>query len=311
VSTVLQDIGLGLSGKTAITTVYRPWTPQQTYLFYGSLTNVAQVASFEFYVLAGDGAPTITAGFVKLNVIDRPQRVGFTVPAGYDPITMDVPIQFESWVRQPADKSAIQHVGSISQALTTNQVPDNVEADIQKLEWMAGRGKLYASPPDLGVGSPATGDPPLVTVRSIDGTGSETNLIPPNLHGLEWIVSSIAYDTNPLRDRLGNRRRQAATVTLTQFIAAAGSGLDSPTTRAKARNTQTHYQRPVVTTAAVNTIGLITETYVFNPTWQAKLAVLALNKKLGVGGVHIRSVNQTLPVGTIIQIPATLTIAAP
>ena len=204
--------------------MYSPWTTQQVFSFFGSLTNVAEVATFQFFVLAGAGAPTITAGFVKLNIIDRPQRKGFTVPAGYDPITMDVPVQFEALVAQPVGKFAIT---------------SSVEYDIQQLEWMAGRGKLFATQPDKGVGAPATGDPPIVLVASFDSQGNETNLIPPNLHGVEWLVSSINYDTNPYRSINGDRVRQAATITLTEFIASAGTTLDSPTTRAKARNTQT------------------------------------------------------------------------
>lgn len=311
--TIFSDPSIGVLNignpvSTPPTTVYSPQTTQQLLLFVGSLTNVAQVATFSFWVLAGSGAPTITAGFVKLNVIDRPQRKGFTVPAGYDPITLSVPIQFESWVTQPPGTSMYPRFS------VGGNTPGTIEFDIQKLEWMAGRGKLYASLPDRQVGAPATGDPPLVTVRSIDSTGVESNLIPPNLHGLEWIISGIQYDGDPLRDRNGNRRRQAAVVTLTEFIAAAGSGLDSPTTRAKARNAQMADHLGVIATAALNTIGVLTEAYVFNPTWQAKLSVLANNQTVNAPGnvsLTVRSVNQVLPPGSFVKIPSVLTIAAP
>ena len=300
-STTLNGIGAPAAGTiTPLTRVYRPWTPGQVYSFVGSLTNVAEVNTYQFFVLAGDGAPTITAGFVKLNVIDRPQRKGFTVPAGYDPITLSVPVQFESWVSQPPGQSAIYSEDAAGNDGT-------VETDIQKLEWMAGRGKLYSAFFAGQVGAPATGDPPLVTVRSIDGSGRETNLIPPNLHGLDWIVASITYDTSPLRGPSGNRRRQAATVTLTEFVAAAGTGLDSPSTRAKARSTQASYGTylTVGATSALNTIGKLTETYASNPTFQTKLAVLAFNK----AKLNVKSVNQVLPAGTVVLIPSQFTVA--
>src|SRR5271169_3480345 len=46
-------------------------------------------------VLAGEGAPTVTGGWVKVASVARFQRVSFTVPEGYDPITMVIPVQFE------------------------------------------------------------------------------------------------------------------------------------------------------------------------------------------------------------------------
>lgn len=274
-------------------TVYAPFVSPQLYTFVGSLTNVAEVATFSFQVLAGDGPPNITAGFVKLNVIDRPQRKGFTIPAGYDPISVDIPVQFESWINQPAGQHAIT---------------SNVDYDIQQLEWMAGRGKLFASKPDHGVGAPATGDPPLVTVASFDAGGNETNLVPPNLHGVLWIVSNIAYDgDNTILGVSGNRRRVPAVVSLTEYVASAGTTLDSPTTRAKARNALTATNRTYLSTGALNTVSAIVDHYIPNATAQDKQTVrTTTNSKLGV---NIRSVLDKLPVGTKVIIPASLQVA--
>lgn len=300
----------GFATTIPTTTLYQPWTQQQLYVFVGSLSNIAQVATFQFFVLAGDGAPNVTAGWAKINIIDRPQRVGFTVPAGYDPITVDIPIQFESWVRQPPFESAVPFF--LATDLNINTAAQfaglQVEDDIQKLEWMAGRGKLFGfgNVFSKGVGASATGDPPLVTVRSLDANGNETNLIPKNLHGATWLISSISYGV-PLRDRDGNRRRQPATVTLTEFVAAAGSGLDSPTTRARARTTQAGKYLAVQGAGAYNTIAKLVETYCFNPTFQTKVAVLNFNRDR----LKIRSVNQALPAGVNVYIPASLLIAAP
>lgn len=275
--------------------VYAPFTSGQVYSFFGSLSNVAEVASYQFFVLAGDGAPQITAGFVKLNVIDRPQRKGFTVAAGYDPITMDVPVQFESWVRQPTGKFAI-----------TN----SVEHDIQKLEWMAGRGKLFSAAADHGVGAPATGDPPLVQVASFDSGGNETNLIPPNLHGVSWVISTISYDENPLRTSDGNRARQAATVTLTEFVASPGTTLDSPSTRAASRNAQTGKTEVRYSTQTLNTVLKMTVHYTSNQSGstaqQAAQQVLAATK---AAGVSVKSILATLPTGTKVVIPTSLVVS--
>lgn len=182
---------------------YQPWTAQQQLNFVGALKNpsTGQVATYEFTVLAGATRPTITAGFPKVQIIDRARRLGYTMVTGYDPISLDVPIQFEAMVNNPIGKYTGQAV----------------EQDIQKLEWMAGRGKDFATSRPK-VGQAAVGTPPIVTVASFDGGGRETALIPPNVHGLQWLISNISYDTAAISDRQGNRVRQAATVTLTQYV---------------------------------------------------------------------------------------------
>jgi hypothetical protein len=47
-------------------------------------------------VLAGSGAPTVTGGWPKIASVQRFQRESFTVPEGYEPRTLSVPIQFEA-----------------------------------------------------------------------------------------------------------------------------------------------------------------------------------------------------------------------
>lgn len=269
--------------------VYAPYTPQQVYSFFGSLTNIVEVSSYSFFVLAGDGSPTITAGFVKLNILDRPQRKGFTIPSGYDPITMDVPIQFEAVMAQPTGQFAITA---------------DVEYDIATLEWMAGRGKRFAATSSNGVGAPATGDPPLVLVASYDGSGNETNLIPPNVQGVQWVISNIDYDTAAYRNRSGDRIRQAATVTLTEFVASEGTTADSPTVRAKARNVATASYRTYLSTSALNTLAKMTNFYTGLSTEAAYLAVVNANKAT----LKVRSRNQTLPAGSKVLIPTILQV---
>src|ERR1039458_9022877 len=55
-------------------------------------------------VLAGEGAPTISDGWVKVAKVPRFQRVAFTVPEGWEPITMTVPVMFDAMVRTKARK---------------------------------------------------------------------------------------------------------------------------------------------------------------------------------------------------------------
>lgn len=266
-----------------VTQRYAPWTPQQVYQWKGTPqsgpgSSAPTIVSFS--VLAGDGAPTITAGFVKLNVIDRPLRKGFTVVGGYDPITMDIPIQFEGLASQPSGSFGVS--------------PD-IEADIQLLEWMAGRGTYYTNSGGQ-VGSPAAGLPPLVTVASVDSAGTETNLIPPNVQGVKWVISNIAYDTAPYRGRGGNRLRQAATVTVTEYVTVGSAGA-GPTGPGSSTAPVTVYS-----TKALDTMGKLTEYYTGLFTTSSKQAVVALNKPT----LKVTSYNKVLKVGTRVLIPAAL-----
>lgn len=262
--------------------VYVPWTPQQTYQFVGVLTNGVDRATFSFSALAA-APPRVTGGWAKINVIDRPQRLGMTVPQGYDPATLEVSIQFEGLIRQPHGVRAFPGGG--------------VEYDIQQLEWMAGRGKLYGARQDNRVGHPAVGDPPLVSVASYRSDGTESNLIPPNLHGIEWLISHIEYDPNPIRNRHGDRTRQVAAVTLTEFVASPGTTYDSPSTRARARGHGGYTAR--TTTNAIGTIAKITEHYVPKATHKRKMEVLDYNKSR----LHVRSLHQHLKAHTEVRIP--------
>jgi hypothetical protein len=173
---------------------------------------------------------------------------------------------------------------------------------------MAGRGKLFATQPDHGVGAAATGDPPLVTVASYDASYNLTNLIPPDLHGVEWMVTNVVDDQqNTILGNDGNRRRVPTVITLTEYVASGGTTLDSPTTRAKARNAQTGTNKTYQSTAALNTISAIVDHYVPDASASNKQTVrTTTNSKLGV---NIRSVLQKLPLVTKVVIPASLQVA--
>ena len=271
-----------------LTGSYNPALPAQVLQFTGSLTDVAQTSIFAISVLAGAGAPTITGGWAIINTVNRAQRLSYTIPQGYNPLTMDIPIQFEALIAQPSGQYMVS--------------PD-VEADIQVLHWMAGRGKLYASAAANGVGAPATGDPPIVNVASVDGNSRETNLIPIDAQGVDWLISNIAYDTSPILSTAGNRIRQMATVSVIQYVGAPSTTADSPTTRAKARNSGTAGYAWRTSTDAQNTIAKLTEKWAGASSTTALQAVLAANPQL-----KITSWSKALPRGTRVKVPNSIVL---
>jgi hypothetical protein len=266
-------------------------TSAQHIQFSGSLTNGKTNSTVPpFSVLAQDSvAPTVTGGFAKWNIVGRPQRVGFTVIDGYDPVTMTVPVMFDAVTYDP---------------LSTANTGAELERDIQILEWLGGRGKLYAS--GGGVGAPGQGDSPLVSVASVNSQGIETNLIPPNCRDINWVVTGIDYDTGPLRNGAGDRVRQLVTVTLTQHIGAPGTTFDSPSVRAKGNAAASGYTYFTIT-AKDDTIRKIMSFRAHNPQLTAARTVLKLNEK----ALHFsRSVDadltKVLKLGDKIKVPNNL-----
>jgi hypothetical protein len=147
----------------------------------------------DFSVLAGDEPPRITGGYADFSVEDRPERVGITVFDGYGPIVMEVPIRFEGLM---------------------NDGGEAIEANIAKLERMAGRGNFPGA---------SVGPPPIIHVSTTNAAGYAIPLIPLNYQKHEknpnapsWRIIGIDWDSNPLRDDGGRRVRQLAVVTLQQ-----------------------------------------------------------------------------------------------
>ena len=263
-----------------------PASAGQFIMFVGSLTNGSQSSTRHFQVLAGDGAPVITGGWPKWQVIDRPQRLGMTVLQGYDPLTMTVPVMFD----------AVAH-GSA----------DQVEADIEILEWMAGRGRLYRGKPFYA----ATGDSPLVTVQTTNSAGVVIPLIPLSYQGPEvnWLVTDISYDAAALRDKQGRRVRQSATVTLTQYVANEfGRGADSTAIRQTARNGLAGKTVPFKVTRAADTyLKIAAKLGAASRTDDSARAIQQANKTNHDRRVaSVRSIKAQLPIGATIRIPATI-----
>lgn len=147
-----------------------------------------------FSVLAGEQPPRVVRGYQKIEVIDRPQRTGLTHFTGYDPVAMEVPIQFE------------QMLGRDSAG---------VEERIEILERMAGRGNFRGA---------SVGPAPIIRISVTNNTGGIVPLIPPNFqwskqnpHAPQWRISDISWDEDPIRDGSGKRLRQAAVVTVEEY----------------------------------------------------------------------------------------------
>lgn len=146
-----------------------------------------------FHVLAGAEAPRVVSGYQKLEVIDRPGRTGLTHFTGYDPITMEVPIQFEQVIGRDGAW---------------------VEERIALLERMAGRGNFKGA---------SAGPAAILRLSTTNNAGKIIPLLPPNFQWSRqnpsaplWRIADIDWDSNPLRDDGGNRIRQAAVVTVMQ-----------------------------------------------------------------------------------------------
>ena len=256
--------------STFVTLILKDWpTPNRPY----------------FSVLVGDGAGWVpTAGYAKWNVVDRPQRVGLTVFAGYDPVSATLDVQFEGFGSG----------GAIVEANVSGN--PNVEAACQLLEYMAGRGQpLLGIPAAAAVGGP----PPAIWIQTSDSHGAMTNLIPENYQNNaqggpappEWLVSDISWDPNPLRDNSGMRLRQLATITFQEHVVDPLLGIYSATQSFKAQATSTAI---IYSTAGANTLRKLALLLHGGVTLAQSMA--ALN--------NIRSIDKpNLKVGTAIIYP--------
>lgn len=165
-----------------------------------------------FSVLAGEQPPRVVSGYQKLETIDRPGRTGITHFTGYDPITMEVPIQFEGYIERDA----------------------TIEDRIATLERMAGRGDFKGA---------SAGPAPILRLSTTDNTGRIIALIPPNFQWSPqnpsaplWRIADLEWDEDPLRDDRGNRIRQKAVVTVQQHTKVSLE-VKSAAQRSKAKKT--------------------------------------------------------------------------
>lgn len=145
-NTALQEIGFYAYGKTA--------------------AGNSREASFS--VLAQETAPQITGGWVKLAKVQRFQRVSVTVPEGYDPRVLTVPIMFDATAPRGAEVQAAE--GKVAKAIENGAA--QIEENIKALEWMAGREEHPSGE--------VTGEPPYVQVYTV-AKNAKNETIPINL----------------------------------------------------------------------------------------------------------------------------------
>ncbi len=222
-------------------------------------------------VLADEAAPTPSAGYAKWAHIQRPQRTALTVLEGYEPMTLTVPVLFDS--------------------IRDNGIRENVELQIQRLEWMAGRGILFQAPYKPGVGKP-----PLIEVYSAKFEQRATELIPKPFEtpNIKWYVDDLTFDEHPLRGTQGARRRQACVVKLVQYVQDATAAEEG-----KEASSYTVKQ----TTSKLNTVHKLVAHFLVGPRSKLGEAVketMALNKnnkKIG------SNPEKHLKVGTPVKIP--------
>jgi hypothetical protein len=255
----------------------KPYGSLQEIGFFGTNNNGTAKG---ITVLAGDGAPTITEGWVKLAKIQRYQRTSITVPEGYDPRVLTVPILFN--------------------AIAKTKEREEVESNILVLEWMAGRRVLLE-------GEELTGEPPYVQVYSTQANPNNlTNLVPRQFQSETssgrgqqlWWITGIAFDPNPIRDRGGERLRQAATVTLTEVVATQGAIESAERSATKAKNKY----KTFTVTSAINTIRKIAQAEHRPKQWPA---ILTANPKLGSNS------EKHLKPGTKVKIPLSIFQSVP
>ena len=218
-------------------------------------------------VLAGEGAPTITDGWVKVAKVPRFQRVAFTVPEGWEPITMTVPVMFDAMVRTKERK--------------------DLEQDILNLEWMAGR----CPNPE---GGEVKGEPPFVEAFTVGPTGNPIPLIPKQYQSQagksqQWYMTGIAFG-EAIRDTGGARLRQKATITLLEIFS-------TPTALQRNRKLREEVKGKydiVTSTAAADTIKIIAKELGVPAAWQE---IRAANKI---------PAERVLKPGTRIKVPLTV-----
>jgi hypothetical protein len=222
---------------------------QEVGFFAHTLTGEAKT----FTVLAGEASAVPTEGWAKIQKVQRFQRVSLTIPEGYDPYVLTVPVLFD--------------------AVVLARDRPNVEEDIQTLEWMAGR----------AAHGEAKGPPPQVSVYSTDSNGNMTSLVPrqfQTVHGTsqQWYITGIEFDTAALKASRemarqrgispGDRVRQAATVTLTEIVVTQSAIQQERKYREEVKGKF----KIVYTTSTVNNIKRVAKSQGFPEAWEAVLA---------------------------------------
>ena len=260
---------------------------------WGTKTQSFQVAP------APDAGPLVTGGWPIINVIPRPQRISLTVPVGYDPVTLDIPVLFDCWT-SPTRFSDAQ----------------DIEESIAKLEWMYGRGSYGGGTAGGAVG---VGPPPVIQIATVNNAGVTIPLLSSNYQrtiagktstvtsGLlnnggapNYEITAISWDANPLRVPAGQpfggcRMRQAATISVQEIV--SDPYVTTPGTAAKVVTSN-------YTIKTGDTFASIARKQLGGNTPQTAVFVVALVMMLNNANVRgvVRSVSAPQKAGTVIKI---------
>lgn len=181
--------GVKLDNKHYLRSAQSKLKANQKIRLPGTLTQLDALS-----VLCGENRPIVKDGYAKYDTVDRPGRVGLNRFLGYNPIEIDIDVQFEAYASGDGA---------------------GVEAAIAKLERMAGRGNY---------GGAADGAPSVVGVTVTDNNGKIVPLIgsnyqwsPSNPSAPLYRIATIAWKGGDFSDDEGRRTRALATITVKQY----------------------------------------------------------------------------------------------
>lgn len=228
--------------------------PSQRIHFQGTLGVLGGKKSLfeeqEFDVLADNDGVVPVGGWPKIAKVARPQAVSVTVLEGWDPIELAIAVIFLSGPDR-----------------------EDVELNIQKLEWMAGRGILFKGKP----GHPGKAPLPSIRIWSEDGHGHEVPLVPKQYQtkGLRWKVTDIAINKDVDRARSAHRTRQPVVITVLQDESSPTSA--SAVQRAALRGSVKGKFAEVEVGQGERTISQIAAALVKTPAERASLTKAIIN----------------------------------
>lgn len=185
--------------------------PNSFHQVYFTVENWTKGGTVPAWSALGDvGGFTPTAGYQKINVLDRPQQTGNTIYAGFDPYTATLPLIIDTRTKDNCWSNV--HFG--------NGVVEDIWA---LLEWAAGLGVNVLGEPALKNQTPnsvANVGPVAIKVKTIDGQGNTTNVIPAIHQNKRWYISALAWGDRIRDSASGNLTQAKVTVTLEEVIAS-------------------------------------------------------------------------------------------
>lgn len=191
-----------------------------------------------FSAACGDDPPTITDGYAKWTVIDRPLRQGVTIPTGFNPAKVKVSVRFGVW------DGLFGYEGWD----TSPRAALHNEEQIDTLHWMAG-------------GNFEGGPSPIVYMHAYTPNLGESYLNPHPYWGVGWVIDGGVEWGKSLRNpQNGCRIYQEASFSLMGFLGVnVGTPKDKSTPGGfGAANTGRYFR----TTAATHTAQKIAAKFV-------------------------------------------------